>query len=162
MTAWADHVLPRLRPRVRAVYAVGRFVSSKDGTVVFALPNSAHVEHAEPLREEVATALGSHFGGRLGLRLVTDPDSASEAAAVVAAAPVESAEREGRAGDRPRRQPGGGSVSASGASRQADTLGAADFDSEVGEAAGSHDPLEWAQSRLLQEFPGAEEVSDGS
>ena len=129
---------------------------------MFALPNFAHVEHAEPLREEVASALGSHFGGRLELRLVTDPDSASEAAAAVAAAPVESVEREGGSGDRPRRQRGGGSASASGASRQADTLGAADFDSEVGEAAGSHDPLEWAQSRLLQESPGAEEVSDGS
>ncbi len=161
VTAWADHVLPRLRPRVRAVYAVGRFVSSKDGTVVFALPNSAHVEHAEPLREEVATALGSHFGGRLSLGLVTDPDSAGEAAAVVAASPVASVGREAGAGAQAGRRAAGRAVAPKEANWQAEG-GGADFDSEVGDAAGSHDPLEWAQSRLLKEFPGAEEVPDGS
>jgi DNA polymerase-3 subunit gamma/tau len=162
VTAWADHVLPRLRPRVRAVYAVGRFVSSRDGTVVFALPNSAHVEHAEPLREEVSTALGNHFGGRLSLRLVTDPDAAGEAAAVVAARPAASADRDGETDLRARRPAAGRAAAARDGSGQAASDAVADFDSEMGDAAGSHDPLEWAQSRLLQEFPGAEEVPDGS
>ncbi|MGH9293512.1 MAG: DNA polymerase III subunit gamma/tau, partial [Acidimicrobiales bacterium] len=39
VTAWADVILPKLRPRARAVYAIGRFTEVVDDEVVLALPN---------------------------------------------------------------------------------------------------------------------------
>ena len=97
---------------------------------MFALPNPAHVEHAEPLREEVATALGDHFGGQLSLCLVTDPDSAAEASAVMASAPRADTTGEpgkgGGAGGKPRARP----VATSDGEGLA-PVPVADFDSEV-------------------------------
>ena len=187
VTAWGDHVLTGLRPKVRAIYQAGRFVASEGGEAVLALPNDAHLIHAEPLTGDVVEALGRHFGRPVRLRLVTEdawsaasPDASPPASrptgaaggtddvAAPAAGPTD--EPAPRA---PVRAGGTATVrSARPPSRAAAVppprdLGVDedDFD-EIGVAAGEDDTvidspgpgLSWAEDRLLQAFPGAEEV----
>ncbi len=155
VTAWADHVLARLRPRARAIYASGRFVTVEDDEVTIALPNAAHVEHASPLEDEVARTLGEHFGCRLRVRLVADPDTD----------PGGGPEQRSAA-----KSSGGGRTT--GATLRGRTAGAVARDEgdegddleEVSpeDIAGDvqpHDSVSWVENRLLEEFPGAEEVS---
>ncbi len=78
VTAWADSILPSLKPRAKALYAIGRWTAVEGIEAVFALPNAAHVDHAEVLRDDVATALSSHFGMRMTLRLVVDSEQHAE------------------------------------------------------------------------------------
>ncbi|MHB1986470.1 MAG: DNA polymerase III subunit gamma/tau [Acidimicrobiales bacterium] len=129
VTAWADSILPTLKPRARAIYAVGRWVSVREGVVVFALPNTAHVEHASALRADVAAAIRSHFGARLSLELVADATAGTA---------------EGSA-----RDPAGDT--------EADPEGS-DFSSGSA-AEGPHDSVSWAEHRLREVFPGTEEVT---
>ena len=144
MKAWGDHVLAGLRPKVRAIYQAGHFVAVEDGTGVLALPNPAHLVHAEPLRGEVAEALSNHLGCRVGLRLV--PESAVAPGAV---------------------QPGAsaaGPPSPRGPATPADE----DEDEEPPELPDEGEPADGggvgvpgitsAEDRLLRAFPGAEEV----
>ncbi len=128
MTAWGDVILPGLRPRARAIYAVGRFKEVSEGRAVFVLPNAAHVEHAAALRDEVASAIAGHFGARVGLEIVPDAPPAAPPGTEAVESPKEAEEP---------------SVD----------LGEAD------PAAGSHDSASWAESRLKEVFPGAEEVT---
>ena len=88
VSAWGDQVFPRLRPKVRAVFGAGRFVHSDDGAAVYALPNAAHLTHAEPLRREVADALSAHFGRAIVFRLVADSGAGVTAPAGRAGAPA--------------------------------------------------------------------------
>jgi len=174
VTAWADHVLPKLRPRARAVYAGGRFVAVEEGDAVFALPNAAHVEHADPLIKEVAAALSSHFSAAIGLRLITETDldspyadptdaSSPEAQAEAPRAPVKveapAARRAAReAAAKAATAPAGAAATTT--PPEAPETEDEDFDDlEPGSAAGPHDSRTWAENRLLEEFPGAEEVT---
>ena len=76
--AWTDQVLPSLRPRARALFKPGHFVVSEGSSVCFALPNQAHRDQCEGNREEVAEAIGAHFGTRIQLELtVADGSSPS-------------------------------------------------------------------------------------
>ena len=127
VTAWGDVILPGLRPRARAIYAVGRFKEAGGGRAVFVLPNAAHVEHANALRDEVATAISRHFGARVTLEIVPD------AAAVPAAGrpPAEPEETEETAVEL----------------------------AEASPLTGGHDSASWAEDRLREVFPGAEEVT---
>jgi DNA polymerase-3 subunit gamma/tau len=144
VTAWADHVLAKLRPRARAIYASGHFTGVEGSEVTLALPNPAHVEHARPLCDEVAGALSEHFGTRLSIRLVADADSSGTSGSA-SAGPAARADRRGEAeeveGDLDDIAP----IEAGG--RQASSA-----TPQLGSAS-------WAESRLLEEFPGAEEVS---
>ena len=175
VAAWGDHVLPGLRARARAVFAVGRFVNVEDGVAVFALPNTAHVEHASPLVTEVAEAISRQVGAIVGLRLVTEADVERPSAGRPAPSngdPLTS--------DPPSAAEGGSESSprSSAASRRAEAMDAAaasgllaaaqdgleDDEPDIedlapGEAAGSHDSASWAEGRLREAFPGAEEVS---
>jgi len=72
VAAWGDEILPKLRPKLRAIFQAGRFVESDGPNAVLALPNQAHIEHAEPLCGEVALALSRHFGRSVAIRLITD------------------------------------------------------------------------------------------
>jgi hypothetical protein len=72
VAAWGDVVLPSLRPRVRAVYAVARFVAVSGSTVRCEMPNVAHAKRADEDRAEVEAALSEHFGRRVILELVTE------------------------------------------------------------------------------------------
>ena len=170
--AWGDHVLAALRPRARAVYNAGRFVDVQGGVAVFALPNSAHLEHAAPLVDEVADALSRHLGVRLTLRLV------SEASDSGGAAPGGGEDRTGGSGlSRSPADAGTAMDSGDGsASRRDDRSSQRDHgraasaedgthdehldveDISRAELGGRHDSLSWAEGRLLEAFPGAEEV----
>jgi DNA polymerase-3 subunit gamma/tau len=149
VTAWADSILPTLKPRARAIYAVGRWTAMADGVAVFALPNAAHVEHAGALRDDVAAALTGHFGTRIRLDLVTDLDAGPSAG------PSSDNTKDDRGGPL-RPAPGGVAASAAGDSDEGLD------DSELGEGGtvtGPHDSASWAEHRLREVFPGAEEVT---
>ena len=148
VAAWGDEILPRLRPKLRAIYQVGRFVSADDAGAVLALPNQAHLEHAEPLREEIIDALSRHFGCPVSVRLVTE---AAPEARRVREAPTRGAhEAEHAESDRHDES-------------EEDALVA-----EARSAEGEESPspatnerlsgLDLAEDRLLEAFPGAEEV----
>jgi DNA polymerase-3 subunit gamma/tau len=155
--AWGDHVLSSLRPRARAAFTAGRFVSVEDGVAVFALPNSAHVEHAAPLLTEVAEAISRHVGTRVGLRLVTEAGDLGMGPNDAGATdePPDSGAPAGDDGKSPPRPATGPAASAG---SEADEEPADFEDLAPGEVAGRHDSLSWAEGRLLEAFPGTEEV----
>jgi hypothetical protein len=73
VAAWGDHVLATLRPKAKSMYTAGRFLGVDGNRAVFGLPNAAHVQNAQPQRKEVAAALSRHFGQRVELSLEVDP-----------------------------------------------------------------------------------------
>ena len=193
VAAWGDHVLSQLRPRVRAVFAVGRFLATEGATAILALPNSAHVERAGFDCEEVSEALSRHFGRPVHLRLIAETGlgagypspastssgsrgtsqakddahsptapTSSPAAAMRAEAPGPAASGT-RAGS-PTASAGGGRAAPARkapAGRDPDDvddemLDPDDLDPNSESVAG--DTLSWAQDRLMEAFPGAEEV----
>ena len=84
--AWGDTVLAALPDRARARFRAGRFLAVEDGTALFALPNQPHCDMSEPFRADVETALQNHFGVRVPVRLVVDPEHAPATARVEGAA----------------------------------------------------------------------------
>jgi DNA polymerase-3 subunit gamma/tau len=89
--AWSDAVLPKLKPRVKGLFASGRFVSVEDGGAVYGLPGAGLVEKAEGVRPDVEAALAAHFGTSVPLRLVVDdgaPPPADTASAPSAPTPA--------------------------------------------------------------------------
>ena len=193
VAAWGDHVLSQLRPRVRAVFAVGRFLATEGATAILALPNSAHVERAGFDCEEVAQALSRYFGRPVHLRLIAETglgagypspastssgsrgtsqandDVHSPTAPTSSPAAAMRAEARGpaaggtRAGS-PTASAGGGRAAPARkapAGRDPDDvddemLDPDDLDPNAESVAG--DTLSWAQDRLMEAFPGAEEV----
>ena len=156
VAAWGDHILGRLRARPKAVYAAGRFVACDDGLAVFALPNAAHVVHAEPLINEVAEALSSYFGTPMRLKLVTDTSSDPMTLPMTDGAPDA-----GRKSVTPNARVTPSRPAAKTAPQATPEMEEPDYaDLEAGEAAGPVDSVSWAETRLLEAFPGAEEVPD--
>jgi DNA polymerase-3 subunit gamma/tau len=151
VTAWGDTVLVGLRPKVRAYFQAGHFVG-RDGTdAIFALPNDVHVAQAEPLRAEVADALARHFGRPIGLRLVTDGTWTPTGAAGAAAA---AGTGTGAMPEAPARPPSRSAVDEEDEDLE-ELLAARDArDADDTGASG----IAWEEERLLQAFPGAEEV----
>jgi DNA polymerase-3 subunit gamma/tau len=172
--AWGDHVLNQLRPRVRAVFAVGRFLASEDATATLALPNSAHVERAKEHSAEVAEALGRYFGRPVQLRLVAESEvgvphqpAASTGGGTRRVSQAEPSHYSPTAATAARSasfsSDAGGAVSAGRAAGGQDLeetaeemLGPDDLD-PLGEQVPG-DALSWAEERLMEIFPGAEEV----
>jgi DNA polymerase-3 subunit gamma/tau len=158
VTAWADSILPTLKPRARAIYNVGRWTAMADGVAVFALPNAAHVEHAAPLREDIAGALSRHFQVRIRLELVTDTDGG-----VANALSTEAPEEDGPPASSVRAAPAGSGSAAKVAKvavedDEVDEVEEGDI-AVGGAVAGPHDSASWAEHRLREAFPGAEEVT---
>jgi DNA polymerase-3 subunit gamma/tau len=84
--AWGDRVLTELRPKVKMLYAAGRFVDHSGDRAAFALPNEQHIKRCEPLKGDVEAALASEFGRPVPLALVVDgheppPDTTGSASA---------------------------------------------------------------------------------
>jgi DNA polymerase-3 subunit gamma/tau len=130
--AWGDHLLRQLPARAKALYSSGRFVSVEGSTALFAVPGQAYLRRCEELRPLVEEALTGHFGAPVSLRLIVDDGGDGSGAA-----PVEPA-----GGTQPDEDP--------------TDLGDDDFDPED-----PGEPLQvesLAHSRLLEAFPGAEEV----
>lgn len=80
-SAWEDSVLAALKPRARALFKPGHFVEGDGRVVRYALPNPAHRDQCEPIREVVADALATHFGRKVPLELVVDEAKARPTAA---------------------------------------------------------------------------------
>jgi DNA polymerase-3 subunit gamma/tau len=155
VTAWADSILPALKPRARAVYAVGRWIAMRDGTAVFALPNEAHVEHASPLRGDVAHAISAHFGAAVSLELVSESGAEASIESGQAQSPAEETAPSTAKGAGPVR-----SLSSGGEPDDSTTADGCESPLELEGALGEpHDPASWAEERLREVFPGAEEVS---
>ncbi len=143
VTAWGDHVFPRLRPKVRAVFGAGRFVEAS-GEVVFAVPNQAHLNHAAALTEEVRAALSAHFGRQLALRLAVD------------AAPSDADQPAG--GPPPAGAPVPPAGAAAPVEEDLDELAELD-ERDSGTPPPTAPGVSWAEESLLRAFPGAEEVT---
>jgi hypothetical protein len=58
----------------------GRFVDVGDGVAGFALPTAIHLQRCTDVQRDIETALSSHFGRRIPLRLVlAAPGAGAEA-----------------------------------------------------------------------------------
>jgi DNA polymerase-3 subunit gamma/tau len=138
--AWGDQVIGRLRPKAKALFQAGRFVGADASQAEFGLPNEIHRNRCEEMRPEVEAALADQFGRPVPLVLVVDGDPGA------ALVPV------GESGDDVL-APAHSAPRAAGSDDLEEDL--ADFDAaelEVAEIDNS------AEARLLQAFPGAEEV----
>ncbi len=127
--AWGDGVLHGLSARAKALYSAGRFVAVDDDNVQFALPNEAHRAKCLDLVPVVEAALSERFETKIRLVLVVEGgDQGSRAPNP----PVSKQEtRSGQAED------------------EFDYDAPADFDDAQPAS---------AVDRLLQAFPGAEEI----
>ncbi len=147
VAAWGDEILPKLRPKLRAIYQVGRFVAADDAGAVLALPNQAHLDHAEPLCGEISDVLSRHFGRPVVVRLVIE--SAPEAQRVGASTTR-------RTDDAARRE------TESHESEEEALVAEARATTGEGRRSTATDErlsgLDLAEDRLLEAFPGAEEV----
>ena len=166
MQAWGDHVIGRLRPKAKALFQAGRFIGVEDERAVFGLPNEIHRARCEEMRGEIESALADHFGRAVRLTWWSTPESATGPAASPGRhlVPVDTRSRH-PAG--PIRRPGpavptgpsdpAARCPAGSRSLQADDLEdlSAFDESELGDVA---DVDNSAESRVMQAFPGAEEV----
>ena len=149
--AWGDQVIAGLRPKAKALFQAGRFVAVDGERAVFGLPNETHRIRCEDVRPEVESALSDHFGRRVDIDLVIDPG----------ATPAPS-----------RSDPSGESAPPARASRGRSRAARETSPPPVEEAEPpfddvmdfDHSGLEVAEvdtsaeARVLQAFPGAEEV----
>ena len=127
--AWGDTILPALRPAVKVYVATGRFLASDEGRAVLAVPDRGLLTRAEANRAEIEAALASHFGRRVDLKLVIDPDATG---------------------------PNGGAPMSAQPDVDANQGDPEAFDpEELEDAPGA---LTSPEQRLLEAFPGAEEV----
>jgi hypothetical protein len=163
--AWGDHILGRLRPKAKALYQAGRFTGVEDGRAVFGLPNQIHRQRCEDIRGDVEPALAEHFHRRIPLTLVVDDGSGSagtDATPTPAPAPARHPEPTPPSPVEPppvaapvRPEPAAVAPEPAPAYDD-DPSDLSDFDeSELGEVAtGDHS----ARARVIEAFPGAEEV----
>jgi DNA polymerase-3 subunit gamma/tau len=169
--AWGDHIIGRLRPKAKALFQAGRFVRVEGDKAVFGLPNEIHRSRCEEVRPEIEAILSEHFGRPVGLILVVDGEAGGDVglsgtrgedvgqptsrAGRPAPSPVGGADRAREVLNPPvGPEPTDGVVTPAGEELD-DDLSAFDA-SQFGEVA---DVDNSAQARILQAFPGAEEVS---
>ncbi len=166
--AWGDHVIGRLRPKAKALFQAGRFVGVDGERAVFGLPNEIHRDRCEGVREEIEQALSEQFGRAIGLELIVDPGaeaprtrtepSSDDPDGDPGPAPVRPSV--GTAGPSPAATPSSAAattpaVPPAGSDIPEDLDDLSVFDEELGAIA---DIDNSAEARVLQAFPGAEEV----
>jgi DNA polymerase III subunit gamma/tau len=178
--AWGDHIIGRLRPKAKALFQAGRFVGVDGTRAVFGLPNEMHRNRCQEVQGDVEAALSDHFGQPVGLTLIVDdgastgagpadlpdeppggpPPSSSPppassppaASSPSSPAPTASAPTE----DEPEPEPPAGATPRPEVAADDEEEDGSSFDeSELGEIA---DIDNSAEARVLQAFPGAEEV----
>ena len=160
--AWGDHILRTLPARAKALYSAGRFVSTEGSTAVFALPNAAHCERCEDVRSVVEDAIAAHLGSPVTLTLVVDGSGDGSATgpggsgtASTSTAPSSSPSPAAAAAGR---GPAGTTPNGTGSPADSTTN---EVDEEVFDPDDVVDavPVESvAEARVLEAFPGAEEV----
>jgi DNA polymerase-3 subunit gamma/tau len=138
---WGDHVIGRLRPKAKALFQAGRFVTADAEGAQFGLPNEIHRTRCAAMRLEVEAALADQFGRPIPLVLVVD--GASTSSPVAERDPSDSSTGSARSPVAPR------------AVHDDEVEDLADFDADNLEVVAIDNS---AEARLLQAFPGAEEV----
>jgi DNA polymerase-3 subunit gamma/tau len=160
--AWGDHILRGLPARAKALFSAGRFVSVEDGTATFALPNASHRERCEEVRGSVEEAIGAYFGTPVSLVLTVDelPATAPPASRAVRAPASATPASATPASATPASATPASATPASVATRRATpaTVGGLHPDDEVDPDQPSGSLESVAQARLLEAFPGAQEV----
>ncbi len=142
--AWGDHILRGLPARAKALYSAGRFVSVERNVATFALPNAAHRDRCEEVRPVVEQSIGSYFATTVTLALTVEESSVSQAIGRTSRTGSGSVASDARdAGD------------ASGTS-EPDAWDHSDDEVDPDQPSGSLETV--AQARLLEAFPGAQEV----
>jgi DNA polymerase-3 subunit gamma/tau len=146
--AWGDHIIGGLRPKAKALFQAGRFVGVDGDRAVFGLPNEIHRTRCEEVLGEIESALAAHFGRPVGVTLVVDPGTDGGSGATPSP------------GHDPAPPPSAGTPATAndpGAARPDDEVEdlAAFDESELGEVSTVDHS---AETRVLQAFPGAEEV----
>jgi DNA polymerase-3 subunit gamma/tau len=86
--AWGDTVLAGLPTKVRNRFQGGRFLEVEDQVAAYAVESQKHAERCEQVRGEVESALGTHFGRPVPVRLVVEGAPADGGGAGSGAAPV--------------------------------------------------------------------------
>jgi len=130
--AWGDKILPSLRPAVKVYVASGRFLTPTSSEAVYAVPDQGLLTRALAGRGDVEEALSRHFGRPVPLKLILDTESSTPSGSDVA----------------PSASGGWGDV---GTASEAE-----DFDlTDLQDAPGT---VLSPEQRLLEAFPGAEEV----
>ncbi len=135
--AWGDHVLRSLPPKAKALCSAGRFVAVVDGVAEFALPKAAHRDRCEEVRPVVEEALARFLSVPVPLRFVVEP----EAQPLPTRAPVR-----------------GGRTQAPGPGPEVEV--APDVEVEEATEVSEVEIEAVARARLLDAFPGAEEVRE--
>ncbi len=172
--AWGDHVIGRLRPKAKALFQAGRFVGVDGDRAVFGLPNETHRNRCREVQGEIEAALRDQFGRPIDLELVVDPGAeparsragspSDDAVASSTGPPVRGSDRptpgestpSGLAVPAPSPSPPGGPVRHDEPDESDEEHDPSVFDdAHLGEVA---DVDNSAQARVLQAFPGAEEV----
>jgi DNA polymerase-3 subunit gamma/tau len=158
--AWGDHIIGGLRPKAKALFQAGRFVGVADDKAVFGLPNEIHRTRCEEVRGEIESALSGHFGRPVGLVLIVDSGTPAGGGDPVVSPSVAGSPSASPPGPPdPGAPPPRSSTPSPGqpedrAADEVEDLSAFD-ESELGEVAQVDNS---ATSRVLQAFPGAEEV----
>jgi DNA polymerase-3 subunit gamma/tau len=154
--AWGDHIIGRLRPKAKALFQAGRFVGVEGDRALFGLPNETHRIRCEEVRGEIESALSDHFGRPVVLTLIVEPGSGGSPAPEADLPPSSPSRRSGTAANPPAPPAANAPASESemGAAEPIEDLSTFD-EAELGEAV---DVDNSAESRVLQAFPGAEEV----
>jgi len=177
---WGDQIFPAMSPGVRSLYRMGRWTAVAGGEAVFALPTVQYRERAEQKRLEVETALAAQLGGRISIRLEVEDPGAT-------VTPAPSPRSSGGPGPGPRRDggragrageagPGGGGPPSGPDTAAAIRTEAPPYDGPL--PAGPPDDYDEepsaaefadldvapsapasAEARLMEAFPGTEEVS---
>ena len=140
--AWGDKILPGLRPGVKVYLSSGRFVGVEDGGALFAVPDQGLLKRAEPLIGEVESAVAAHFGRQVPLRLVLDTGA-----------------RPNRTGGTAERASGSGGPGSGSTSVDADPQHEDVDHVDIGELQDAPGAAMTPEQRLLEAFPGAEEVT---
>jgi DNA polymerase III subunit gamma/tau len=153
--AWGDGVLRGLPGKARSRFASGRFLAVSDGAAVFAVPDKHLLGRCEETRADAEAALAARFGRPVPLRLVLDPGGAPQDGT----GPGSSS-----ADDPPGRSDPTGPTSPAGSSGPVTPSDLEDvtFEYSTQEVADLEDAgpaITSPEQRLLEAFPGAEEVS---
>jgi DNA polymerase-3 subunit gamma/tau len=134
--AWGDSVLAGLRPGVKVYLSSGRFVGVDDSGAIYAVPDRGLLVRAETNRAEMEAALAAHFGRPVPVRLVLDDPAAGAVMGTIRAAGAGTAALRPSPGEDP------------------EDPTAIDLDDLIDAPAAVLSP----EQRLLEAFPGAEEV----
>jgi DNA polymerase III subunit gamma/tau len=146
--AWGDGVLRGLPGKARSRFASGRFLAVEDGAAVFAVPDKHLLGRCEETRADAEAALSQRFGVPVSLRLVLDPGGPPVDASA-GGQPSRPSPPTPSLAPGPRPEPA--------AELDDPSFGYADQDFE--DMADAGPAVTSPEQRLIQAFPGAEEVS---